>query len=291
MPCRSRPAKRTVVDGLVSRSAGLEWRCSPGQAVHVCEKTEEWACRALGVEFASSRLAGGQPGRWSVRRGLSQAQVPAIGISNGNQERSRRKWPAALTAQFKGPDRLAGGTALRPRPGRVWRSRRSTARCGLAKAAGGEGCPQVLRHETPLADIAFSADGSLLATGSYGWREHREVFRAVGLGGAGATPGPPAARCAPGRRPAGDDAERRILSISTRQRTVWTAPRPVDRPRPGRGRFPCVAEPEPDPEPEPVPPPTQARSSRFQGTRCYLPPGRSATVRLSVPLQDPTATD
>lgn len=230
----------TVVDGLVSTSAD-QLAVLSGGAIHVCEKTDEWACRAHEVGFAPELLAAGPvEGTFAV---ASQAQVPTIGMLSALGVAPGKKGPTPFRSQFRGP--IGWPVALRYSPDGARVAVASVDGTVWLASASGDGCPLILRHESPLADIAFSGDGSLLATGSFDGDVR--VFRVAD----GAGPVRLAGHRGPVRSVSflPENAERRILSVSDDgSARVWAAPGAEEFAGLEMAERLCVAKPMPEPE-------------------------------------------
>jgi WD40 repeat protein len=220
----------TTVDALASRSSDDLALISSG-AVHVCEKADEWACHLVGGVYTFQLLAAG-PVRGALAA-TSQAYVPTTGVlsaSLGDPAQGAAFIPAS---RFKGP--IGWPVALRYSPDGTRVAIASTDGTVWLARADGEGCPLVLRHETPLADIAFSPDGSLLVTGSFDGDVR--VFSRGRRRWAGATHGPPRPGEL-GRLPAGRRRPTHRLGLRRRQRALVGRPRGPGVRRGGPGRAP-----------------------------------------------------
>jgi hypothetical protein len=119
-----------VVDALVSRSSN-DVAVLSGAAIHVCEKTGEWACGAHEVEFAPQLLAASLGGDLAV---ASKADIPTIGVLSAVGGRRRQEGSDAFHVAVPGPERLAGGAALQP--GRGAAGSRVARRHGVAGEGG-----------------------------------------------------------------------------------------------------------------------------------------------------------
>lgn len=151
-----------TVDAFASRSSD-DLALISGGAIHVCEKADEWACHPAGGVYPFQLLAAG-PVRGALAA-TSQAYVPTTGVLSASPGDPAQGVPFIPASRFEGP--IGWPVALRYSPDGTRIAVASTAGTVWLAQADGEGCPLVLRHETPLADIAFSPDGSLLATGSF----------------------------------------------------------------------------------------------------------------------------
>lgn len=143
----------------LASSSSKEFTAISSGKLWYCERGQTWECRYFQLE--PQQVVASAP-RGGIFASGSAAHVPLI---RANADKPPETASPTESLQFKGP--IGWPVALRYAPdgerlavgsldGTVWLSR-----------ANGDGCPRVLRHEAPLAVIDFSADSSLLATGSF----------------------------------------------------------------------------------------------------------------------------
>lgn len=273
------------VVAVASRTAGEVALISDGE-LHRCVNRGEWECRPLRIEAAPRRLAASPiEGEFAT---VSDELVPTIsllaegvhGFGPAMQARSRFRgpigWPVAL--RFA-PDGTRVAVA----------SLDGTVRLANTR---GEGCPRVLRHETPLADIAFSPDGALLATGSFDadvrvyrvadgagpvrLAGHRGPVRSVEFLAAEAV----TVDAGPLNLGTASDAPR-ILSVSDDGTArVWEAPALAAFEGFAPAEELCVEEPSPPPPPPPAPVESvEPGESQRPAEVCQASPGDNACER------------